>query len=247
MRFSAELGRELGMAGIRRTKKEWMGYCAYSGVLLFAAAVAAGHGGIAPLVGVLGFGAVYKYPWYRKKEIAGRVEKELPLALRSMATLLSVGMPFEEALLRSCGKTELGMGLRRALREAEEGLSVPEALSAFAGRYDSEELRRAVMQLNSIYEKRGSPVQLKKLSEGIVAVQKDALREYSGKLVVYSLVFVAVSAIVPALFQAYVIVGSGFMVGMVSAEQALWLPIAAFPLVDVAVLAAIRFKKPFFA
>jgi len=247
MQFSSRLGEELRLAQIKKTKEEWVSYCAYSGILLFAATAALGHAALAPLTGVLGFAAAYKYPWYRKKEIAGRVEKELPLALRSMATLLSIGLSFEEALERSCGESELAAGIKQAMREMGYGLPMPEALNSLAARFDSKDLQKAVMQLNSIYRKKSSSLQLKKLSEEIVAVQKAALQEYSGKLVVYSLVFVAVSAIVPALFQAYVIVGSSFMAGMVTAEQAFWIPVAAFPLVDAAVLALIRLKKPFFA
>jgi len=247
MQFSTNLGEELRLAQIKKTKKEWVSYCAYLGILLFAATAALGHAGLAPLTGVMGFVAAYKYPWYRKKEIAGGVEKELPLALRSMATLLSIGLSFEEALRRSCGESKLAVGIGQALREISYGLPMPEALNSLAARFDSRDLQKAVMQLNSIYRKRSSPLQLKKLSEEIVAVQKAALQEYSGKLVVNSLVFVAVSAIVPALFQAYVIVGSSFMTGMVTAEQAFWIPVAAFPLVDAAVLAVIRLKKPFFA
>ena len=235
------------MAQIGKTEGEWMRYCAYAGALTAAAAVAAGLAGVAPLAGVLGFAGAYAYPWYRKKEIAGKMEKELPLALRSVAALLSAGMPFEDALEQCCRGTPIARQFQMALREASYGKTVPAALSSIAARFDSKELQKAISYLNSIYAKRGDPLSLKKLSEEIAAVQRAAMREYSGKLVVYSLVFIAVSAIVPALFQAYVIVGSSFMSGMVTAEQAFWVSVLGFPAADIAVLALIRLKRPFFA
>ena len=247
MQFNTALESELKLARIKKTKKEWLEYCSYAGGLLFVVGIVTGHVGFAPLLGVGGFAVVFAYPSYRKKELAGKIERELPLALRSMATLLSAGMPFEDALKNSCGEGELGKGIRGVLRDVRYGSSLPTALSSFAESVDSRELQKAVMIMSSIYLKKGNPMQLKKSSMEISALQKSALEEYSGKLVVYSLVFVAVSAIVPALFQAYVIMGSSFMAGMVTAEQALWIPVIGFPIVDMAMLAIIRLKKPFFA
>ena len=97
---------------MRQAKDEWLRYCGAAGALLFVLAVSLGHYTLAPLVGVLGFMAVYKYPSYRKKRIVGEVERELPLAMRSMATLLSIGLPFEEALKQSCSGSELARQIK---------------------------------------------------------------------------------------------------------------------------------------
>ena len=245
--FSGLLEKELKLAQMRQTTDEWLRYCAAAGALLFVLGVSLGHYTLAPLMGVLGFAGVYKYPTYRKKQIVGEVERELPLAMRSMATLLSIGLPFEEALRQSCSESELAQQIKMVLREVELGASLPEALNSMVSRIESSQLQKTVMQLNSIYEKKGDSGALKKLSEEIVSIQQSMLKEYSGKLVVYSLVFIAISAILPALFQAYVIVGSTFMSSTISAGEAFWIPVAAFPMVDVAVLAFIKLKKPFFA
>lgn len=245
-RFSEKLEEDLRLAQMHKTKTEWMKYSAAGGALLLVIAASLGHYTFAPLVGWLGFVAVYKYPSYRKKQIAGQVEKELPFAMRSMATLLSIGLPFEEALRQSCSDSELARQIRMTLKEVDLGASFPEALNSMVSRVDSKQLQKTVMQLNSIYEKRGDAHALKKLSDEIVGIQRAMLKEYSGKLVVYSLVFIAISAILPALFQAYVIVGSTFMSSTISAEEAFWIPVAGFPIVDIAVLAFIKLKKPFF-
>lgn len=236
---------DLKYAKMKQTKKEWAKYSVAGGAVAFTAVTLFSQYLFAPIAGLLGFIGVYKYPWYKRKSIAGAIEKELPLVLRSIATLVSIGLSFEEAL-RQTGEGELSGQFRKALREAELGASVPEALSAMAKGIDSQQLQKAVLQLNTLYAKKGSADSLKKLSGEIVSMQRIALREYSGKLVVYSLLFIAVSAILPALFQAYVIVGSSFMQG-ITKEQAFWVPVALFPIVDAGVLAFIKLKKPFFA
>lgn len=241
----SNLEEDLKYARIKKTKQEWLKYSAAAGTVGFTLATIVGQHLLAPLLAILAFAAVYKYPWYKRKQIAGAIEKELPLTLRSIATLVSIGLPFEEAL-RQCGDGNLPKQFEKALRETELGASIPEALSSMAKTIDSQQLQRAIMQLNTLYAKKGSTTSLKKLSEELVSVQKAALREYSGKLVVYSLLFIAASALLPALFQAYVIVGSTFMTSL-TPEQAFWIPVAVFPLVDAGALVFIRLKKPFFA
>ncbi|MCK4327724.1 MAG: type II secretion system F family protein [Candidatus Diapherotrites archaeon] len=246
MKLFTGLERDLQLAEMRNTKEEWLKYCVMAGAAAFVAAVAFWPMA-APVAAGLSFAAVYKVPWYRKKSLAGRVEAELPLALRSMATLIAVGLPFEEALQQSCEGSGLARHVGIALKEVEFGAAVPQALNSMVARVDSGQLQKAVMQLNSIYSKRGGASALKKLSEEIAAMQKAALREYSGKLAVYSLVFIAVSAILPALFQAYVIVGSAFMSVSLTPSDAFWIPVLAFPTIDLAILAFIKLKRPFFA
>jgi len=246
-RFSGKLERELRLARLRFGAREWARYCLAAGAALFLAAVTLGQPALAPIAGAAGFAVVYLYPSYRKRELAGAIERELPLSLRSIATLLSIGLAFEDALRQGCREPALAKEIRKALREVELGATVPEALESLAARYESKALEKAMAQLGSIYEKRGDANALRKLSDEVAGEQRAAMQEYSGKLVVCSLVFIAVSAVLPALFQAYAIVGSTFMSSTITAEQALWIPVAAFPIVDVAVLAFIRLKRPFFA
>ena len=71
-------------------------------------------------------------------------------------------------------------------------------------------------------------------------------KEFSQKLVLFSLMFIVVSAVFPALFQSFVIVGSSFM-------QLDFLPVhvllvigVLFPLIDIAALFFIRSQTPHF-
>ncbi|MFC2174401.1 type II secretion system F family protein [archaeon] len=246
MKLFSGLEKDLRLAEMGQDREKWLKYCAASAGAGFMAMLAAWPTA-APVVAGIVFAAVYKIPWYRKKSLAGKAEKELPLVLRSMATLVSVGLPFEEALRQSCGDSVLARHVHIALGEVKLGAPVPQALNSMAERIDSKQMQKAVMQLNTIYAKKGGVSALKKMSAEIAAAQKAALREYAGKLAVYSLVFIALSAVLPALFQAYVIVGSAFMSVKLTPSDAFWVPVVAFPVIDCAMLAIIKLRRPFFA
>ena len=65
-------------------------------------------------------------------------------------------------------------------------------------------------------------------------------------MVVYSLLFVAVSAIVPALFQSFVIVGSMVLTLSLTAQQIFLIIVVGFPALDLAALYYIKAKTPLF-
>jgi len=103
--------------------------------------------------------------------------------------------------------------------------------------------------LVSVYEqgsrnKNGEPI--RQLAKELLLKQKAESKEFSGKLVVFSLLFIAVSAIIPAFFQAYVVIGSMFLKMKFTAAQILVIALVLFPAVDLAVLAVIKAKTPAF-
>jgi len=65
-------------------------------------------------------------------------------------------------------------------------------------------------------------------------------------MVVYSLMFIAVSAIIPALFQAFIIIGSSFMKLGIDSTQLLLINLAGFPLIDLGILLYIKSQTPAF-
>ena len=56
----------------------------------------------------------------------------------------------------------------------------------------------------------------------------------------------AVSAIVPAMFQSFILVGSYFMALSFTAEQVFLIIVVLFPLIDIGILAMINSKTPEF-
>ncbi|MCD4740320.1 type II secretion system F family protein [archaeon] len=174
-----------------------------------------------------------------------KVEKELPLALRTLSTELAINMPFEQSLESlSEGHGELSKDFQKITQRINAGYTVRESLLAWTQDTPSKQVKRVALQLISNYENKEDPLALRKLSEELLSQQKTKMREYTSQLAVYSLLFIAVSAIFPALFQAYVIIGSSFMSQTVTPEQALLIPIIGFPLADIAILAIIKKRKP---
>ena len=76
--------------------------------------------------------------------------------------------------------------------------------------------------------------------------QKAKAKEFSGKIVVVSLAFIVISAIVPALFQAFLIVGSSFIEIPFDGTQVLLIVAALFPLLDLTLLLYITNLSPEF-
>jgi accessory gene regulator protein AgrB len=87
---------------------------------------------------------------------------------------------------------------------------------------------------------------LKKLAQELLLKQRIESKEFSGKMVVYSLVFIAVSAIVPAMFQSFVLIGSYFMNISFTPVQIFFISVALFPMLDLGVLILIDSKTPLF-
>lgn len=198
------------------------------------------------------FAALLYQPIAKIKAREQRIEHEMPLALMEMAVELNIGVPFEAALKRISNKknSELAIEIKKVWTEiADYGQSVEAALFAFAERMESKSIKRLVAQLIGVYEKgfgEDCAEPLRRLALEQLSQQRSAVKEFSGKLAVFSLIFVAVSAVVPALFQAAVTIGSIFLKFSFTPFQILLIIAVVFPLVNIAVLAFIKTKMPAF-
>lgn len=200
------------------------------------------------LVFGLGFYLLYNYPRSRKRKLAGNIETELPFALRSMGVELNINVPFETCL-GNIAKSDYGLlskEFQTILRDLNNGSSVNESLNAFSERVDSTFVKRAVSLMTTAYQKGGKSGNImKKLADEQNALMKSKLTEYNGKLMMTSLIFIAFSAIIPAMFQAFVIIGSSFLSLMITPGMAFWIPVAVFPLIDASILLIIKRRKPY--
>ncbi|MFH1240249.1 MAG: type II secretion system F family protein [Candidatus Diapherotrites archaeon] len=192
-------------------------------------------------------------PIRKKKRAAKEFEKEFPFAMSAMAVEMNLKIPFEQSI-NNISKENYGLvssEFKKVSNEINEsGSSLSEALLHLTERIDSLMLKRAVAQISAIYSQgskgKNSGDALKKISSEILSRQKTESKEFSGKLVVFSLMFVAVSAIVPAIFQAFIIVGSMFLKLSFNAIQVFLIVTLVFPLLDIAILIYIRNKTPIF-
>ncbi|MEK6941590.1 MAG: type II secretion system F family protein, partial [archaeon] len=193
------------------------------------------------------------FPMLLKKRNAQIVEKELPFALMNLSIELSCENRFEKALKSVAEKNpnEVGKELGIALKEINGGgASVQQALLNICSRNDSEPLKRGIMRVITIYEQGGSRKAKGHAVRGIareeLAVQRAKSKEFSQKLVLFSMLFIVVSAVFPALFQAFVIVGSSFMQLDFLPVHMLLIVTVLFPLIDLAALFFIRSMTPHF-
>ncbi len=191
------------------------------------------------------------YPKIKKKQYAGLVEAELPFCLMNIAVELNLRIPFGKTLEHaSKGKEKCARELRLVVREVEEqGASMQTALRHFGERIDSRLVKRAVTQLSAAFEQGGREncgLPIKRIAAEILTRQRVESKLFSGKLVVGSLLFIAVSAIIPAMFQSFSIVGSVILHMNFTATQLFLIIVVGFPLLDLAVLFYIRSRTPVF-
>ena len=207
---------------------------------------------VASLAAAAAFGWRLGWPKGEMRRRAKRVDRDLPFALMQLSVHLNIGVPFDAAL---AGVAEGDYGilsdeLRRRLRAARlSGRPVRAALFGMASAVRSRQFTRAVSQLVSVYEqgaKSGQGEGVRRMAMEQLARQKAEAKEFSGKLAVFSLAFIVVSAIVPALFQAFVIVGGSFIEIPFTAAELLLIVALGFPLVDALMLFYIRSMTPEF-
>lgn len=195
------------------------------------------------------------YPKARARNYAAMVEAGIPFSLMGIAVELNLGVPFLEAIAHAAqGKGCCAREFEIVAGEVkEQGASMQDALRHFSERIDSRLVKRSVMQLAAAFEhgeggegsrRSGEPV--KRIAMEILTRQRVESKLFSGKLVVFSLLFIAVSAVVPALFQSFSLVGSAILHMSFTATQLFLIIALGFPLLDIAVLLYIRAKTPFF-
>lgn len=223
----------------------WFGFAGVFDELLYGA------------ISSIGFGAAVfalwrSYPEIKLKRKAEEIEAELPFALMAFAVEVNMNQPFEKCV-ESIAKGNYGLLSREfdkiAKKVKEAGCPVQEALFEFAESTKSMQVKRAVAQMVAAYEQgarkeAGRP--LKRIAIEQFAKQRAVAKEFSGKMVVFSLMFIALSAIVPALFLAYMVVGSTFMDLDFEAWHVIVIGGFIFPAVDLAMLYLIRSKTPIF-
>jgi pilus assembly protein TadC len=185
-------------------------------------------------------------PIIKAKKYSKKVESEMPNLIINLITSIKSGKDLISSIKDNIENNAIGKEMEIVLKDVKNGFSFQKALENFNKRVDSIDVKRLSSSLNNIYLYGGKEIALKKLSEELLLKQKIESKEFSGKMVVYSLVFIAVSAIVPAMFSSFVIVGSYFMELQFEGWQIFLIIILVFPVIDLAVLGMINSKTPLF-
>jgi Flp pilus assembly protein TadB len=175
---------------------------------------------------------------FAKRRKALAIEADLPLALRSLATRLGMGISFERAMEGVASENySCSPEFSRILRNVRAGTPVREALSNSAAGIDSFAYKRALGQLSAAYEEGTRGEELKRTAEDLVSQQMARDRENSARLSLATMLFIATSCILPALLLSYLVVGSSFLQIQASPAEVWLIFLALFPLLNLAIIA----------
>jgi hypothetical protein len=132
-----------------------------------------------------------------------RAEAELPLFLRSVSTAARLEMsPLDVLLLSSEGLDVIKGSIERVASLYAEGIPLKEAVKKEAATFLSPTVQRGLMAAVEAAENRVvEPLERQALA--LIQTRRLKNREFSGKLSMLSLLFVAVTAIVPAMLLSY--------------------------------------------
>lgn len=183
------------------------------------------------------FAIAFAFFLFLPKLLAARrtaqAESELPFLLRELAVYLDIGLPFEKALAKIAQrKYVLSQEFSEAFQEIKSGGTVQSALSGMSARTDSLSLKRSLLLLSSIYETGGSTEPLKRTAEELSSSQLSAMRLTSSRLSLLSIIFIAVSALIPSFFTVFAAVSPAISSSFIPIWQ-VWLAfLIVFPLLD---------------
>jgi pilus assembly protein TadC len=186
-------------------------------------------------------------PIIKHKKYTKKVEVDLSFFLTNLITELKIGKDLVSAIKKcSAEKNRAAKEYSIVINFIENGLSLKEALVEMNKKFDSLNIKRTNSNLYNIYQHGNDVYGLKKFADELLLRQRIESKEFGGKLVVYALVFIAISAIVPAMFASFILIGSYFMQIKFTAIQIFLILVILFPALDLMVLLTINSKTPLF-
>jgi len=154
-------------------------------------------------------------PRSRAKARFTEINRVIPYALRHMATQLSsgIGLPETMTSVSQADYGALSEEFGRVIRDMHAGISTDEALSAMDRRVESEALQRAIRQVQRTMRTGGDLAKiLGSLADETAFDLRMGLRDYVQSLNMLTMIYMFVSAVIPAMLIVMMLV-TGFMGG----------------------------------
>lgn len=171
-----------------------------------------------------------------------KILRELPFFLNNLASDIEKNVPLKLALEnRAKQDSEIGKKIKKAIDlVVKKGYNLESALEEITK--DNKELQKVIYQINDILSSgtTNKADTFRILSNNFSEQQSIAIKNYSTKLNFISLVFVVVSAVVPALFLMFFLVGSNFFEISISMVGVIMITIVLFPIIDMFILMFMR-------
>ncbi|QQR92218.1 MAG: hypothetical protein IPJ89_03585 [Candidatus Iainarchaeum archaeon] len=189
---------------------------------------------------------------WKRRMYAQQLESGMDAFLSLLLMELEWKQKMEWALRHAAAYTPAPLQgeLTQALERFEsQGMSLEESLLRVNAYAQSTALGRVIMLLIHL-SKQGTTPQgiegLRRMQEDLRIQQQAELKAYGSRLALLSLVFIGVSALVPAMFLAFVSIGSSFLELSLSAGDILSIALIGFPLLDAIVLGILWMQTPYF-
>lgn len=186
------------------------------------------------------------FPYLLKKHFIGNVDKELPYFLMDLDISLFLNVDFLDAIRYNSKKYKyLNIVFEKLFFNYLKGNTFQSSLFMVAEKIDFVPLKRALSQIIALYESGYKDKVLTDLAEEFLNKQKLDAKAYSSKLVMYSLFFIAATAILPAMYLMFVTVGSTVIEVNITSSQLLLLFFVVFPLVDILYILFVIYQMPY--
>ncbi len=208
VRFKAEdIQRELYILGINLDARKWITFILFVFFTSFLLLYLLTNNLLVLLISIFISIFLYYYPFLERMKYERELERDMPIFLRDLGSMLNMKIPFLRAInLLTKHKTPLHIEMRRVLNEVRKGSSLLRSLGYLATRLKSNMLKRSIAQIISAYET-GSGTELKRMSNELLNVQRYKLREFGAKNALYGQVFVLFSVVAPAFFVIISVIG----------------------------------------
>lgn len=180
------------------------------------------------------------------KSRAAEIESDLPIAIRSIGIQLNMKVPFESALESVANSNyKCSSEFKKVIKMIDGGATIPDSLRQMAERVDSQLVKKLIVQLIHVYLEGQDGTELKHGADELIHSQRFKFKEFSAKLSFLSLMFIAVAAIAPTMYLAYVVVSSLYFGTQTSPSDIWFIFIFIFPLIDLILILYIKMSTPY--
>jgi len=193
-----------------------------SGLILLLITVTLGLGldiGLILMFAVMSLSGIFIFaPKLQKGKKSSEASRQLPFALRQMATELKAGLGLHDSMrsVAMSGYGALSEEFARTIEEIRYGETTEDALREMCNRIDSEGLDRAVYQITRTLESGGDLAKtLSIIAEDIAYEMRMKLRDYSQKLNSFTMIYMFIAILAPVIFLVMLLAAATVMEGSV--------------------------------
>ena len=173
-------------------------------------------------------------PNIKKGSRSNEASRELPFALRQMATELRAGIGMHDSMrsVALSGYGPLSEEFARALEEIKYGETTEKALLDMSERIDSEGLRRAIYQITRTLTSGGDLAKtLNVIAEDTAYELRMKLKDYAQKLNSFTMIYMFVAILGPVITMIMLIAASTVMGAILPPMVLLLLYLFLFPMI----------------